>query len=143
MNKGSTGSSKFLTYLTEKLFDFPLFKSLFKTEATIQYSTDEIDTGKKWIDGRTIYAIAYEVPSDTFGTNIKLTDWPPNLEPINANGYIDSGGANGIAFNIISISTGSNFQVIWYWQGSGELQSTTAGGWTLQAGTKIYMEYVR
>ena len=53
MNKGSIGSSKFLTYLTDKLFSFSFFKSQFSTEVTEQV----IETIDETVSGAELNAI--------------------------------------------------------------------------------------
>lgn len=46
-----------------------------------QYSTDEVDTGRKWIDGKTIYRKSYDTTSVSNGTI---------LDPVLNMSYIDT-----------------------------------------------------
>lgn len=58
-----------------------------KTKGNDIYSEQEIDTGKKWIDGKTIYRKCYKITADNINIlsaeeRLVLIDSLPNLETI-------------------------------------------------------------
>lgn len=58
-----------------------------KTKGNDIYSEQEIDTGKKWIDGKTIYRKCYKITADNINIlseveRLILVDSLPNLETI-------------------------------------------------------------
>lgn len=102
-----------------------------------QYTEAEQDTGKKWIDGRTIYRIVHEVATDVTTTGTTIVTWPTNLEPINAQSWnTDSRwelGWRGLSPDFRSIIyDASNGSVVVF-----------LTNWRVRAGEKIVMEYVK
>lgn len=93
----------------------------------LNYSTSEFDTGKRWIDGRTIYGIVYDnlgisVPSGGKWTYLGLTI--PDVEFIANKSFSDG--------------TNNWFGALFY--GSGQLIVSAPYSFTLN---KLYVEYVK
>ena len=58
-------------------------------EEVNDYSTTEIDTGKKWIDGSTIYRKVFDITSPNVLTTTKVCEAPAGSTIINYWGYIE------------------------------------------------------
>lgn len=73
------------------------------------YSTDEINTGKTWIDGKPIYrkvvsGLSVTAPADVFTTVVQIE----NVSTIINSEFIDN--SNGLRYPVVTLKSGSNIQ---------------------------------
>ncbi len=142
MRYGSIGSTRFLAYLEEKR---PLEELRTKVEElrtkvekleTIE--AVEYDTGRKWINGETVYGIALDIDTNTTVNGALIAVLPTGLKPINAT-QVNSGRW------VISTSNtdGSNRSNVRYNSLNGEVTLFKTGTNNLFAPFRLVLEYLK
>lgn len=129
-----------ITNIIGKDYDAKIQELEEKVEADDTYSTTEVKTNKKWIDGKPIYRKTFEINAQMNGGDL--------FSISNMDSYISSGGycymsfsSSPMAFPVTLADTHANCHLI---NSNGvTLYVNRSGANYISAGSKIWIEYTK